>query len=408
MTEASFTRPLSTLQIGEGNFDEWTSRLLTELRVAGHSTKQKVLPDGRLYQQLTVDSLRSRLQLIKDRHGKLQMSLVSDTRISEIETGTWGAAASSAASSIGSNLRSIRWFAAIAEDQHLESPAQRLAAPEAIGGMRLSSADEAFAWSAAATSGTPSVRTSESRQSWPILISGEQMAFERDLALRPVLAQLYTLCCLLSVAWGRYWTLLDGPHWHEYGWNSAELAQSLKTMSEPAEEEQPTLVALPARSASAYDRLGAQEGDLPFQAISSHYQGKSMFSRYPSFTLLAFIGSIETIGLLLHKAAHCERCSSAKGSRARFLTACSLVVTSKDIRLFAEAYDQRSSTVHSGLMNGHETVFGAIHAYSLSDLANPDSGLPFIFQRVEPVSWVARRLLSLWVADRLMDMNHAT
>jgi hypothetical protein len=87
-----------------------------------------------------------------------------------------------------------------------------------------------------------------------------------------------------------------------------------------------------------------------------------MEGTFPSYSLLAFIGSVEGIGAKLQPLRRCECCSSCQssvGAGRRFREALKLVLPGTEVKYLAAFYEQRSKTVHEGRLHGDELTIGA-------------------------------------------------
>lgn len=98
------------------------------------------------------------------------------------------------------------------------------------------------------------------------------------------------------------------------------------------------------------------------KALHSHHQGLALEEIAPSHSLLAYVGAIEGIGAKLEDLRRCECCSECTinvGSGRRFRQALKLVMTSREARALASAYDRRSKIAHEGALLGGEDHGGA-------------------------------------------------
>jgi hypothetical protein len=123
-----------------------------------------------------------------------------------------------------------------------------------------------------------------------------------------------------------------------------------------------------------------------------HQEGLRLEYEHPSFALIAFIASIETIGGKLFDVSRCERCGAVLGSTDRFRKTLRIVLSEEEAKVLDKAYTPRSKTAHAGVLHGMETVFGFVNI-EIFDMIAGTGPRSFAFSVVRKMRQASRKLL---------------
>jgi hypothetical protein len=120
-----------------------------------------------------------------------------------------------------------------------------------------------------------------------------------------------------------------------------------------------------------------------------------------SFAMIAFVASIEAIGLKLGRLERCSKCGTMIGSSRRFRQALALVVPDEERRktLAKMVYDQRSTTAHRGRLHGTEAAPGTL-AWAAGSFLARDPVWEFT-SRLHQIRTASRNLLLRVLRERL-------
>lgn len=121
-------------------------------------------------------------------------------------------------------------------------------------------------------------------------------------------------------------------------------------------------------------------------------EGLLLAREHPSFALIAFISTIETLGAKLFPPARCPQCKQITGSGERFRRALALVEDEATAVSLSKAYGPRSRTAHSSKLHGHELMRGALAIPGLFSLGQ---NFDFQWRTVFAMSGAARKLLAM-------------
>jgi hypothetical protein len=135
-------------------------------------------------------------------------------------------------------------------------------------------------------------------------------------------------------------------------------------------------------------------------AVGGYYEGRLLEAQHPSFALIAFVGSVESLGAKLYKLQRCQTCKSQVGAAERFRQALRLVMPEEDARALGKMYSPRSSTAHTGRLHGMETAFGALE---WAGLLSRGPEFDFHMRQMYQFRVAAKRLLELALTEGLPD-----
>lgn len=185
------------------------------------------------------------------------------------------------------------------------------------------------------------------RQIHPVLLEGACRndhdggiyAYEEGIQTRRV-------CALLSLAWGRCWTIKLHPHPERPP--GVVLDAQLPTLDRSNNLMSTEVVELPSWLAAAWKNV--EDDPNLSDALDSFYEGMLLLSEHPSLAMVAFVICCET---------HGSRSIPERRSRARVRAALETVLNPEDAGELVNAYyTHRNETAHQGKLHGLEKSSG--------------------------------------------------
>jgi hypothetical protein len=192
-----------------------------------------------------------------------------------------------------------------------------------------------------------------------------------DANERIVSAWLHRVVTLIALATGEAWQVRTKP-----------LESSMRPAAVPDDWPKPRVASfgpesgleavprpLPDWVRGAWDLL---EYDRALAAaLSTWHQGLLLNAVHPSFAMVAYCGTIETIAesvSLRHRikatASPCSECGNVPRAQARFWETVALVRTAEEVdsmRRVINPYGRRSKSAHGSELFGVEVAFGSMH-----------------------------------------------
>jgi hypothetical protein len=231
------------------------------------------------------------------------------------------------------------------------------------------------------TNTSPRFNSTSINMTYPIIVNGVASGYDWTEASKEASRNLNSLVGLLSIAWKSTWQIIHSP--------GPEGPEPLKI---PKAEigMQPMFIhkmwgsrhrrVIPKWLPKAFSKIETDEHVA--NALNTYHQGLLMQRQHPSFALLAFVSSIETIGRKLNRKA---------GNKKRFIIGIETVTKTKArAKEIADAYKPRSDTAHEATLHGNEDLFGHV---GLPSIFNPEPSDFFAISEVSRIKHVSRKVL---------------
>jgi hypothetical protein len=391
-------RPLAIQWQKEG--DEWISHLVVALAlvgITGRTLKTREPTEEVPYHHIECtpepSNLRSRLIIIPVQSGIIVQAIAEEPVPEDLVT--WISAIKKANEQLGRSQKEFNWAAVIGPNKDIEPHGQILDAATSVGPLQLRPGKVFYAEYMEAR--FPSLASRNSFWSWPIIVEGRARGYEWEAASRAALMDLHRLCALLSVAWDRCWVLRDTPQLREPG--STVIPKSYNGLDISEREVDRITVTAPSWADLAWNLI--ENNPRLANALQIHYEGRQLHYCHPSFALIAYVASVESIGTKLYQLKRCETCNTVFGSTERFRAALRLVLPENDVKhLTTAVYPRRSGTAHDGVLHGIENMFGAAFPGFFEILA-PPSPTTFSWSVLREIRHANRSLLERLLSAQL-------
>lgn len=252
-------------------------------------------------------------------------------------------------------------------------------------------------------------------ESYPIIVEGAwadcRVAFpsgdlrDQQSDERCASMALHRLCCLLALAWSEGWQVRSAPQ--DPRTRPPEVPESWPPppMAPTPSSPDPDPQQIPSWVGGAWEALA--EDEALASALTFWHKGLLLAPEFPSFTLEAWVGSIEASARAdaIRVIAESDETSRQSGAARRFWNTVGLVADNEEVdQLKAwKVWDKRSAVAHGGRTYGIETLFGSLFLlrYQPSMLGEParieideaDPAQFFILRILPIVRNVAARLL---------------
>lgn len=224
-------------------------------------------------------------------------------------------------------------------------------------------------------------------ETWPVIAQGKwpgnmietDPRYERlktlsgqDANERVVAMWLHRTACLFSLATREAWQV-----------RTAAVDQSTRPPTVPEDWPKPPMAfgdepgldpvprALPEWVNGAWEKL--EQDEKASRALSAWHQGLLLNPLFPSYAMVAYCGTIETIAeslvlkdLITVESAACDTCGNVPKVTARFWATVALVRSDEEIASLKKTvnpYKARSNTAHGSATYGIETMFGTMHMF---------------------------------------------
>ena len=197
---------------------------------------------------------------------------------------------------------------------------------------------------------------------------------------------------MLSLGWDAHWTVREGPQPSApriqkgasslggYYWGEVPFSIPV-----PA----PVEVTVPEWVRSAWT---AEEPETVARALDMFFEGLELEPHHSSFSLIAFVSSIETLGSDEGALERCETCGVVIGSGKRFRESIAKVCGPEKAKDLGKLYGPRSKTAHAGIIHGFEAAFGHM-VHSKDGWINPR--VWFAWNQLKDLKEANARLLKL-------------
>ncbi len=227
----------------------------------------------------------------------------------------------------------------------------------------------------------PRFNSSSFNSTYPIIITGTATGYDWTEASKEASRDLNNLVALISIAWKSTWQIIHSPQ--PQGAKPIKVPKTgigIQPLHFPAMWAQRHRRTIPKWLPNAFKKINTDEHVL--NAINTYHQGLLMEAQHPSFALLAFVSSIETIGRKINRNA---------GNKKRFILGIETVAKSKTkAKQIADAYKPRSDTAHEAKLHGNEDLFGHV---GLPSIFNPEPSDFFAISEVSRIKQVSRKVL---------------
>lgn len=278
----------------------------------------------------------------------------------EAELQRWQRVVDQAQASFGSPTETYEWSAVI-DCMLPHHGAQELSEGGAIGPLSLEPLSMRRQYMTPTRSRTLNGQTLH--WSFPVRISGTSDGYDWTAASLVAGDRLHSLLCLLAVAWGYPWVVVDGPTSKEYGTPEVSAWPWWQTPSEydaadTGENLGRTHVELPAWGEVGWSSLASDS--ILRNSVSAYREGMLLQDEHPSFALVAFVAAIEGIGQKLRKPERCAECRQITEATSRFRQAATLVAEDDELGAVDEVAKLRGTTAHQGTLHGYESMIGAM------------------------------------------------
>ncbi|XVQ15121.1 hypothetical protein ACQP1W_22100 [Spirillospora sp. CA-255316] len=402
IASAAYLRELPThghLELPDDTKDEFQHHLFAFMREEydhGSSTRTLLWPPAGRIEEWNLNTADgsdlARLWVI-NRDSALHLALAAEHEPRDVEVELWERGITAALNRMG-NRESVDWLAIIEQKQMPDHgpSSQKLDSATTVNGLSFDLAADGF------ISDVPvyfpgSGKAMGQYPHWPIKITGSAECFhweadgqwQTSVRLREIIA-------LLSLAWGGYWTLREGPRDPRFSWANTEGPLTGHSSRELPEE---SLLALGATPVTVPTWLAHAEATLLKKprlrhALFAHHDGLAFRSDHSSMALLAFVSAIEATAQVTKKPQRCPECKMTLGSRDRFDTAVRSVLSEDSAALLADAYKKRSLTAHQARMHGTEL---RANSWGLMSTFVPDSEFVFTMGTVHAAQEASQKLL---------------
>ena len=201
----------------------------------------------------------------------------------------------------------------------------------------------------------------------PVLVEGVSHGYNWGSASLDAHTSLHRFCSLLSLETDWYWMLRNDARTA----GKQPLVRPILPMGgirpcsvdEERELRERKVTIDVQRMEAAWNRRSADASvQIP---LSAYYEGMGLTEEHPSFALVAFVSAIEEVGRLHFEEEvppTCEKCGQREFNSKRRLFIKTLESLSespeKAKRMAQELYRWRSSTAHSGHVDGLEKTLG--------------------------------------------------
>lgn len=239
----------------------------------------------------------------------IYVALESDQNISEFLIETWLEVVSAATSKLKKqNEKQFKWEAVIGQ-AHEEGRSEyfSLKSKTTVGGLALRPSGAAYRSLDSNTS--PRFNSASFNVTYPIIVNGLANGFDWTEASKEAIRNLNSLVGLLSIAWKSTWQIIHSP-----GPEGAEplgvpaTGIGIKPMGFHKMWASRQRRVIPKWLPNAFNKI---EGDEHVaNALNTYHEGLLMQIQHPSFALVAFVSSVETIGRKLNPKA---------GNKKRFI-----------------------------------------------------------------------------------------
>ena len=300
---------------------------------------------------------------------------------------SWLLAIDTANNLVGNVHRNFHWNAVIGPSPGMEQGNHWLEGPTTVALLQLRPGGDVFP--EYRDPPIPSLTGRNIFWSWPIIVDGESKAYDREVAVKSAVVKLHKLCGLLSLAWDRCWIVRQFPNIAEPGTATIQKPDS-PDVNDTQIDRSP--VSIPLWMETAWKSVD-NDGVL-MSALNGFYEGLKLQHHHPSFALVSYVASIETLGSKLHDLKSCAACNGTTGSLERFRQAMRLVVPAEaDVKRLAKiAYERRSQTSHQARLYGTEPHFGAVFFEFFNTLTQGSPSM-FTWTTVREIRKVSRDLL---------------
>ncbi len=234
----------------------------------------------------------------------------------------------------------------------------------------------------------PSFNSSTVSISWPLVLGGKSKGYNWIVASQEAGQQIHKLAALLSLFQGVTWKLVQSPQQVELGKlvipDSNEPSRS-KVVSESMKKNYKEF---PKWVIKVFDKIDNES--ILKHALNAYYQGLAMEEDHPSFSLIAFVAVIESVGKTII-GDECSCCGRKNGAKQKFKTGLSSVITDvTEVNRLTDIYSTRSDTAHEGILHGNEASLGSINMPSIFNATIADF---FAYTDLLKIKNVARKSL---------------
>lgn len=232
------------------------------------------------------------------------------------------------------------------------------------------------------TNTAPRFNSISFNMTYPIIVTGVATGYDWTEASKEASRNLNNLVGLLSVAWQSTWQIIHSPG--PEGTKPLKVPSigiGIKPMGFPKMWASRQKRVIPKWLPNAFMKLETDEHVA--NALNTYHEGLLMQVQHPSFALLAFVSSIETIG---------RKLSIKAGNKKRFIIGIETVAKTKArAKEIADAlYKPRSDTTHEARLHGNEDLFGHV---GLPSIFNPEPADFFAIGEVSRIKNVSREVL---------------
>jgi chromosome condensin MukBEF MukE localization factor len=340
----------------------------------------------------TSDALISELALVPLRDGKIR-ALVRVASVDHIpsQIQPWADAITEASQRLSADHPEHQWYAMIGPTGTRARGAQVLTTGGVVGGMTVHPATSIYL-DARDPRSFPRLSGFSYDVSFPVLVGGSSRGYDWSTASETAAIDLTKLCALLSLASGACWRLREVPDQHDAPIAHPRSRFGQRVFPETDDNYRREEVSFPQWAGRAWERLRNQ----PSLAVALHayHQGLDLMEAFPSYALLAFVGTIEGIGAMSEPLRRCECCANCEqkvGAGRQFRNALRRVMPDAQAKELSAIYDYRSKTAHQGRLHGDELTRGAWGGARVFTPA--DAGDTFRHQTVWKLRDASQRLL---------------
>lgn len=232
--------------------------------------------------------------------------------------------------------------------------------------------------------------------SWPVVVEGTVQAFEYHAVTDMAMGDLTHLCSLLSLALGEPWVPRSLPM-------LTNMRQYSVPTKAPGSPDWIPVVEQPRRKdfkisswlGDAWNLTKRNDQNHLRHAVATYREGLILSRSHPSFSLIAFVASIESIGKRHVKLERCGVCGQIRDSGKRFrdpldryLDREKFPATYQRIQSY---YSKRSKTAHEARLHGSETSSG--WGFQLNPFEVEEAPRLFDFVVISDMSRAARDVI---------------
>jgi hypothetical protein len=328
--------------------------------------------------------------------------IVSDGPQDDAQVAPWIRAVEAANARMTDQHPTFRWVALVGPAPSEQESGMGLTGPATVGPLELRPGGVCHTEHVRSSIGPPSFSSRVVFQSWPVIVEGMASGYNWYPAQEAATRDLNRLCALLTVAFGRTWTVRQGPAMVEEGEAQIVIPEYGRFEehhgdSDLAHDD----VSVPSWLSSAWDVAVGEQ--LASDALGAYYEGMLLRDAHPSIALLAFVAAIEAVGQKRLPAERCECCNAVTNSGERFRQALILVVSEDEATTLKRmAYGPWSRTVHAAKLHGREAVRGAVSTGSLFGI---EPSYRFEMATVRQLEWASRQLVQRLLKGEISEVT---